>query len=239
MDLSDIVVPDGAVELGKQLVTCTVEGILEESDLRELMLGAEVAAAAAPEELDDPADLKKIRERHHSVARMIAGGLNQRMVSQLCGYTESYLSVLLNNPSMQELIELYRIQNGGGTALITEKLRTVGLKALEKLDQQLEAGNLSNNDLLQLGKLGLDRGGFGPQSKHHVVNETHLFDHSEIAARNKAALDRNRAYVVPADEVRKAIPQPEQNGETSGPMDKETERLPEDRSGQGLQEHRE
>lgn len=234
MDLSKIIVPEDLVPI--PMVTCTIEGILDESDLRELMLGAE-AAAAEPTELDDPSDLKKVREKHHSVARMIAGGLNQRMVSALCGYTESYLSILLNNPAMQELIELYRIQFGAGQAVAIEKLRTVGMKALESLDEKLDAKGLTNQELLSLAKLGLDRGELGPSSKSHVVREDHSFDHIELARLNNNARTRNAPFIVPAEEVRKTLlpaPLPEQTDETNRNLGSEGPELSETGSGQGL-----
>ena len=240
MDLSEIIVPEGLVP--KPIVTCVVEGILEESDLRELMLSTDVGSEPIAE--DDPSDLKKIREKHHSVARMIAGGLSQRMVSQLCGYSEGYLSVLLNNPSMQELVALYRIQQGEAAQLVVEKLKTVGLKAVEKLDEKLEAGELTNQELLSLGKLGLDRGGHGPTSQHHIVNENHIFDHAELARRNAEARRRSSAHIVPAEAVRQnllpaPVEQEEKQDEADGNLGEETTELPEHRGEQGVSKPRE
>lgn len=228
MDLTKIVVPED-LDVGKPLVTCTIEGILEESDLRELALSGLTENSLVEE--DDPADLKRIKEKHHSVARMIAGGLQQKMVSQLCGYSETYLSVLLNNPAMRELVELYRIQNGAGANLITEKLRTVGLKALEKLDQAIEENKLNKQELLSAAKLGLDRAGHGPQSKQHVVHENHLFDHTELERRNREARTRSAQRIVPSSEVRAALTPPEQesSGETDRPLGEEKPQLFEDR----------
>lgn len=229
MDLSDIIVPKD-LEF-KPLVTCEIEGLLDEGDLRELALSTKLAAEPLADE-DDPSDLKKIREKHHSVARMIAGGLSQRMVSQLVKYSESYLSVLLNNPSMQELVELYRMQHGASQQIITEKLKTVGLKAIEKLEEKIDEGGLNNQELLSAAKLGLDRAGHGPQSKSHVVHEEHIFDHAEIARRNEAARQRSAQRIVPAQEVRAALPAPEQSetgSETDRNLDQEGTQLHEDR----------
>lgn len=229
MDLSHIIVPADAVPA--PIVTCVVEGILEEVDLRELALSTSLGTE--PVENENPADLKKIREKHHSVARMIAGGLNQRMVSQLCGYEEHYLSVLLNNPSMQELVELYRIQLGAATQIITEKLKTVGLKALEQLDERVEAGTLTNLELIATGKLGLDRAGHGPQTKHHNVDEQHIIDHAELIRLNKDAQARSAGHIVPASEVRAALPPPSSPespaNETDKQVDPQSPELDEDR----------
>lgn len=240
MELSDIVVPPDA--LGSPIVTCVVDGVLEESDLRELMLSVENAAGEPVEEIDDPSDLKKVKEKHHSVARMVASGLSQRMVANICGYTESYLSILLNAPAMQELIAFYRIQAGNAAQVISERLRTVGLKAVEKLDEKIDAGELNNQELLGTAKLGLDRGGHGPTSTQHNINETHIMDHAEIMRRNREAETRNAEYIVPASEVRKALEAPapkEQNSDTNGQVGPQADRLHEDRGESQQQSERE
>jgi len=231
MDLSKIVIPEGLEP--KPIVTCVIEGALDEEDLRELALSCDMATE--PVEGDDPADLKKIREKHHSVARMIASGLSQRMVSQLCGYSESYLSVLLNNPSMQELISLYRIQFGAAAAVITEKLRTIGMEAIESLAADLAKGDLSKQEKIQLAKLGLDRSDHGPTSTRHNVNENHSIDHAELKRLNNEALSRSASHIVPSSEVRKALAPPvEQHDEADRDMGPEESGLPEDRQQQRL-----
>lgn len=199
MDLGAIIIPEG-LEVRPTITTCTIEGSLEEEDLRQLL----VDPATLPNE-DDPSDLKKIREKHHHVARLLADGLSQRLVSQICGYSEAYLSVLLNNPSMQELIELYRIQNGKATQLVVEKMKTVGLKALEQLDEALDDKKLNNQELLSAAKLGLDRAGHGPTSTQKIAAETHVFDHAKLAELSANARRENVKYIVPQEEIRESL----------------------------------
>lgn len=204
MDLGALVIPDGLGEQLRPMVTCTIEGFLDDDDMHELALGP---SDAKPDE-DDPSDLKKIREKHHHVARLIADGMTQRLVGQVCGYTEQYISILLNNPAMIELVELYRIQAGAHVKVATEKLKSVGLKALEKLDERLDKDELNNLELIATSKLGLDRGGLGPQQKVHNVNENHTIDHAKLAELNAEARRRNHDFVVPVSDVRKALAPP-------------------------------
>lgn len=213
-EVEKLVIPQEALDAAA-FVTCTIEGVLEESDLRELSLRGETTAAPAPPAFpEDPADLARIKERHHHVARLIANGLTQRLVATICNYTESYLSVLLNNPAMQELVELYRIQQGASVAVITEKLKTVGMKALEALDEKIDGGSLNNQELLAAAKLGLDRSGHGPASKTHHVDERHIIDHAELSRINARARERSKNHIVPAAEVRAALPAPEPKEQT-------------------------
>lgn len=214
MDMPDI----SSFAEAKPIITCTIEAILEPSDLAALASGAlkqeatEAAAAHVPTalpEVDDPTDLKKLRERHHSVARLIASGQSNTMVAALTNYTPAYLSVLLNNPSMQELVEMYRVQLGAPGAVVAEKLRTVGLEAVAKLATKLEAGELDPNHLLGLAKLGLDRSGHGPSSTQHVVKEDHILDHAKLAELNAKARAASQEYIVPRQAVIASLPKPE------------------------------
>lgn len=214
MELNDLVIPEAATKM-TQIVTCTVEGILDEEDLRALALGAPALLPTPNVEPDDPSDLKKLREKHHSVARMVASGMSQRLVATITGYTESYISILLNSPAMNELIEMYRIQNGAAAQVITEKLRTVGGKALDRLNDQLDENKLNNQELIATAKLGADRSGHGPSSHKHVVDERHLVDHAEITRLHMEARKGSTGYIVPVQEVRKALegPKPAEDAE--------------------------
>jgi len=211
-ELSSLIVPEG-LDFRPTMTTCTIEGALEAEDLRELALGP---GDATPDE-DNPNDLKKLREKHHHVARLVADGLSQRLIANICGYTESYISILLNAPAMQELVELYRIQNGAAVQIATEKLKTVGLKALEKIESKIESDEMSNLELLSAAKLGLDRSGHGPQSKQALVSEHHIIDHARLQELNAEARRRNAEYIVPQDDIREAIAAVEQQGKLPAP----------------------
>lgn len=196
------------------IVTCTIQGILEPADLARLHAPTVAKAngpAAAVAGTGEVVDLQKVREKHHSVARMIAQGLTQRLVASISGYTESYLSILLDNPAMEELVTFYRLQSGNATEVIGEKLREVGMTALEKISQKLENEEmLSTQDLIAISKLGLDRSGHGPSQKHEIKTESHIFDHAQLAALNRKALEGSRNFIHPAP---KSLPAPKGDDE--------------------------
>lgn len=197
---------------------CTVEilGELEEADI-----AAATAITTTPAQVileassdPDPKDLKKLRSKHHSVARMIAGGMQQTMVANLTGYTQGYLSTLLESPSMQELVTLYRAQTGAQLEVIVERYRRIGDAALDELETRLEnaeaRAGMDVHELLSIAKTGGDRSGTGPQHKHHVVNENHIIDHAELRRRDQAAREGSSSRIIPIA----ALPAPEaDNGE--------------------------
>lgn len=196
-----------------KIVTCTIEGVLEPEDLAALVSGpVEGATPAVPKEVEDPTNLKKIRERHHGVARNIAAGMSQSLVASMCGYTDSYLSILLNNPAMQELVGLYRQQHNSSAVLIAEGLRSVGMKAVERiaerLDEEGEGAVTDIHELTAIAKLGLDRSGHGPASTTTVVKEDHIIDHAKLLELNQRAKSASREYIVPVAEVRAALTPP-------------------------------
>lgn len=187
----------------QRVVTCTVLGIVQQEDLARL-----VAAGSRPLRHGDGStthsgDLARIKEQHHAVARLIASGLSQTLVASITGYTQSYMSVLLNNPAMTELVSHYRAQLTNGAEVVAERLKHIALKAVDALAEDLEAGELDANEKLALAKLGLDRSGHGPHSKVSTVTEHHLFDHAELQRMNREA---RRAS--DADIIRQALPAP-------------------------------
>lgn len=201
-----------------KIITCTIEGILEPEDLASFLeqksapKAQELAAPAA--EVDDPRDLKRVRERHHSVARLIAAGTTQRLTATITGFTESYLSILLNNPAMQELVDYYRIQRGNAVEVVAEKLRAGAMGAVERLVDKMESNELDANALLGLAKLGLDRSGHGPRNTTEVITESHVYDHAAIAELNRKAREGSKEYILDPQQVRAAaLPAPNKKAE--------------------------
>jgi hypothetical protein len=131
--------------------------------------------------------------------------MQQSLVAEISGFTQSYLSTLLNSPAMMELLAFYRAQRSAGHELVEERLRTLALSSVEQLEERIASGEVDDNTLLQAAKLGLDRSGHGPRSTVHQVRESHLFDHAELARLDRAARAESAQDIIPAQA---ALPAP-------------------------------
>lgn len=208
------------------IITCTVDGILEVEDLLAAASGDEVEIAgnntrqpsaaqkkaavmvSTISEPDDPNRVGRIREKWHSVARLMASGLNNRMVASVSGYTEAYLSTLTNNPAFQEILRLYSSTSGAATTaqIINEQLRSLGLRSVEILGEKLESGDeISVQDAIAIAKLGLDRSGHGPSSTLTTTAETHIIDHAELKRLEADARSASAGYIVPVSRIRQNL----------------------------------
>jgi hypothetical protein len=192
----------GSVTL-QQIITCEIEGELEFSDMQRLLGAAssQPPATASPftpdPDLPPPAaldasrvDIQRIRERHHSAARLVAQNFQQGIVASITGYTEAYLSTLLDSPAMRELVGHYRAQQGNSAEIVAERLRTVAMSAVDHLATKLEANpdSLTATELVAVAKLGLDRSGHGPTSTQVHQASLHVVDYAELKRLNRAAL---------------------------------------------------
>jgi hypothetical protein len=146
----------------RQPITATVLRDLEPSDIA--MLGQEKGSIPSP--------IKRISERHHALARNLALGMDHKQAAVIANYSESRISILLNDPAFKELLEFYRepfedVVRDTGTLLAG-----LAKDAAEELSLRLEEDSekFSNGQLMELTKLGADRTGFGPQSSQTNVN---------------------------------------------------------------------
>lgn len=193
------------------IITCTIEGALDPEDLAvAVRLRDNRQNALAPTSGEQ---VKRVSERHHSVARLVASGMKQSLVATISGYSQSYLSTLLGSPAMDELIGHYRSKHENAEEIMTEKLRTASDGALLKLMEKLDDDELSENGLLSLAKLGLDRTGHGPTSTSHNRNtsESHV-KHEHLIKLQREARAASREFIEPAI---RSLPSPEADDETS------------------------
>lgn len=134
-----------------------------ELDLDDILSLQEERGVKAP-------PVREFRERHHALARLIAEGKKPGEAAILMRYTQSRMSVLLDDPAFKELVEHYRGLVQEQFVDFQRKLAEVSTDALHLLQERLEdkGDEVSDAMLLRIVEVGADRTGHGPSQKSEV-----------------------------------------------------------------------
>lgn len=136
-----------------------------------------------------PASLLQIRERHHALARCLAGGMSNSEASVITGYDPSRISILKSDPLFQALVADYATMSAGVTADFVERANVLGLTVMTRLQEAVEADEpLSPSIMLEIGKFAADRSGNGATAKTQNVNVN-----INLGERLRAARERSNA----------------------------------------------
>lgn len=167
---------------------------LEASLVREVT-EADLGILAVTDRQTVPQPIKKITERHHMVARLLAAGTKEGEVAALTGFDNARISVLKNSPAMVDLIALYREEVDASFAHVLDHMSGLSKDAIlelrERLEEEPEA--FSVKELKEVAELALDRTGHGKAS---TVNQN---VNVNLASRLEAA--RNRAKAIAKGDV--------------------------------------
>lgn len=144
-----------------------------------------------------PLEIKKIRERHHVLARALASGVPEGEAALMCNYTGSRVSILKHSPVFKELIAFYRSDADREYFDMHARLAGVALDAVDEISERLEddPADFTIPQLLDVVKMGADRTGHGPSTKTTVDVKFGL------AERLKAARDRTLEAISPPDVI--------------------------------------
>ena len=158
-------------------IVATVKRELQPSDIATLQDERESVAPA----------IKRISERHHALARNLAGGMSPSEAAIVCGYVGSRVSILLDDPAFKELLNFYRADVNAQYRDLHVRLSGLALDAAEELSARLEEKpeEISITALMELTKMGAVRTGFGPQS-----STTNLNVNVDLAGRLQRARER-------------------------------------------------
>lgn len=133
--------------------------------------GQDLLALANPQGTEPP-PLKKIKETHHRLARLLASGLKPVEVAAITGFTQSRISILKNDPAFQELLAHYANTVESKWADMHEQLAGVSLDVLHELRDRLHDSpeSMSTDQLMKFLDSMLDRTGYGVQTKSKNEN---------------------------------------------------------------------
>ncbi len=106
-----------------------------------------------------PPTLKRITDRHHALARLLAAGVIDGEAALIVGYDISRVSILKNSPAFQELLALYQEESKREFTTVLEHMAGISRDAVLELRERLEENptKFSNNDLLKVSTEFADR----------------------------------------------------------------------------------
>jgi hypothetical protein len=110
--------------------------------------------------------VKRLGERHQNLARLLASGVPAWEAAIITGYTESYISVLQGDKTFQNLILFYRTDRDDAVKKAQAQLAGLSVDVIQELQRRIEdePEDFSVGQLVEVGKLALDRSGNGPAS---------------------------------------------------------------------------
>jgi len=147
---------------------------------------------ATPADLEGPAgskppEIKKLSQRHHTLARLLAAGQSPGDAALIAGYSSSRVSILLGDPAFKNLVSLYRKGVTDAYNATAEMMGAVTKEALSELLDRLESSpeEFSVADLRKVAADFADRTGNGPTTTHDINITDNLSERLE-AARKRA-----------------------------------------------------
>lgn len=143
-------------------VTAEVVRDLDVTDLA--LLSEERGVKAQP--------LKRISERHHALARLLAEGVAPGEAAIISGYDPSRVSILQADTAFNELVMFYRADVTRDASDLRKEMYGLSMDAARILSARLEDGgdDFSVGQLMEVVKLGADRTGNGPSSTNTNIN---------------------------------------------------------------------
>lgn len=125
--------------------------------VRELAEGEALPASRAPE-------VKRLRDSHHALARLLARGLTPAQASQQTGYSASRISTLQLDPAFQELLSHYRRDADNVSQEVEARFLMIAGDAAQVVHERLldEGDEVPLVQALEVFKVFADRAGFAP-----------------------------------------------------------------------------
>lgn len=144
--------------------------------------------AEGTKELSNNGPLKRLTNRHHAAARLLALGHSLKDVAIITGYAYPTVAALQCDPTFKELIEYYVRSVDDEYRGMSAQLAGLGEDAVAELRNRIEnePEKIGTNTLLDVVVKIADRTGHGPTTTtKSEVNVT-----LDIAARMKAAREK-------------------------------------------------
>jgi hypothetical protein len=159
-----------------------------------------------PDDLDQlstpeqrPSALKRLRDHHHLIARLVAEGRRTTDIAAEVGLSVSRVSILKGDPAFKELVEMYRINveqiRDHNFATSDKKMVRLFDISLDELNERMEENpdQFSPDQILRFAEFTADRTGYGKVSKNLTVSTNLDFSHlDERSAEGRRSSERTR-----------------------------------------------
>lgn len=172
------------------------------AEVLRTLTAADLALIPAPgHQPNGTPHLKRIREAHHKLAALVAGGATLKEISEATGYSFSRISILKGDPSFAELVEFYKLQGVERNIDLVTDLQQRILALAGDAVEELHSLILDNPELvspdqkIDIAKFATDRSGHGPQSKSFNLSAT-IDLASQVAAGRRRAVELSAAPAV-------------------------------------------
>jgi len=156
--------------------------------------------AQQPTAVRNGTQLRRIRDSHHKLAKLLADGLSPAEVSMMTGYSPNRVYVLSNDPTFRELISFYRENKVEEYKDFHARMAAFGTDALQELHQRLDESpdQMDSEFLMGVVKTMADRTGHAPVSKSVNVNvNANLADRLTRARQRAEAVEEAGTSTAP------------------------------------------
>lgn len=146
--------------------------------------------------------IKRLGERHHSLARNLAAGMPDWEASAITGYACSRISILKADPTFRELVAFYRDKIDKKFESMGEQIYGLGYDAIMSLREQMEDApeTIPTGLKVKIAEMAADRTGFGPSSNTNVNVNVGLAQRLDAARKRVQMIDVTPARQGPGEE---------------------------------------
>lgn len=101
--------------------------------------------------------IQSLRATHHQLAQLLVRGTSESEASLITGYSLSRISILKSDPTFAELLANYSVQRDLAFADTLDRMRVLGLSALDELQERLESSpeKWTNREVMEMAELML------------------------------------------------------------------------------------
>lgn len=134
--------------------------------------------------------VKRVTERHRTLARLLASGISPGEAALMVGYTPARVYMLKDDKLFQDLVQKYSAERDLAFDEVHERMAGLSREALAELTERLEQKpeGFQNADLLEIITKMADRTGHGPTTFQQNLNVN-----VDLADRLEAARQRARS----------------------------------------------